>query len=385
MNLDNEIKLLTSFVNNKIDPTKKTIMIQSAFSTYRKTVDYIADKLIKSDKFNIILIYGEKINSSFETKDCSFQFYPYYVYDNENIENKINLEFVDLVIIDDRHSDEFIDTKWMAQNTPRMHLPHNILIWNIDTKVEYGFIPSIVNLQNTQYYMDNNVCLIKGGYPKLDVTIKEYKNKLKMSKVNGNAILYAPTTRCLDSWGTEEYFNANTSEYNESVGFDYHIIKILLDNFDEDIIFRPHPHHGKRDHRYLQLLMAKFSNEPRVILSKNDYIDDYVQSKFMVSDLSQTPYTYSLATLKPIVVFVASSIKRGGVSNDFANNFGFHVETLTQLVSKAKKLNKNINKFEIKIKKYRDNNIFNIGKSIKVLIKSIEQIVNHKKLTDVID
>ena len=354
--MDKEYIRLKNFIKS-FDDNKPIVMFQSLFNTYRKNIDYIIHKFISSQRYNIIFVYNEPKGYSCEKLDCAFL-----------IKFEFDLKDVDLVIIDDSHN-RHIDTCWGNTNAPRLLLSHNVILGHNRDYIDYIAVPSKFAYKRMKYSKNN---LLKVGYPKLDVSIKEY-NKVK--SIKEDAILYAPTLKNLDGFGDIEYLKQHIKEYNYSIGFDYYILKILLDNFDETIIYRPHPFHQKRNHLYIQLVMQKFKNESRIILS-DDYIKDYKRAKVMVSDLSQTPYTFSLTTLKPIVTFVPSTQKRGSLDSELADKFGFRIKNLSAMVDKIKYLLKYNNKFSKKIEKYRDKNIYNIKNSTQCLIEEVYKIVN---------
>ena len=121
--------------------------------------------------------------------------------------------------------------------------------------------------------------------------------------------------------------------------------------------------------------MSKFKNEDRLTLSREYYIADYAKSKFLVSDLSQTVYTYSLTTLKPIITFIPTNMQRSDMSNNLSNNFGYRVRTLSELIKYGNKILSNSNKYRKKIKSFRKENIYNLGKSVKAMSKFIDKII----------
>lgn len=365
-----EIDKLKLYITTKMDISKKNIMLQSVFNTYRKTIEYIALGLINTKKYNIIIIYDEPNGSAIESLECSF-FIP--------SSSHGSLNFIDLVVIDDHHGNEFIDTQWMAEKAPRLFLTHDILIGYYKKNIKYNFIPSKMAFENIKAEDNIDNIFIKGGYPKLDISIEEYSTYKKNNLGIEDSILYCPSARNIDGFGKVEYMQNHIHEYNYSIGFDYHIIKMLLDNFEENIILRPHPYHSKRNHPYILKLMNKFKNESRVIWSKDYYINDYARSKFIISDLSQTIYTYSFTTLKPVISFISSNIQESHISNDMANNIGHRVRTLNELIEKSNDILSNLTKYSKKIERFRKENIYNVGNSFKTLEQNIDEIVNLSK------
>ncbi len=354
-----DILRLKHFLEKNMNHNKKTIMIQSLYNTYRKTIEYITNELISLNKYNIIFIYGEPKGMDVENLICSFMI---PLSDNFNIDN------IDLVILDDGHSNN-IDTHWMNVSAPRMEIPHNILQGNIHKNVKYNFTPSKSAFKNTHNCPE--IIFFKGGYPKLDISILEYKRYCKINNILEDSIIYAPTIKKVDNFKNSEYMMLHIDDYNDLLMFDYKLILTLLKNFNYTILFRPHPFDVKRNAFYLQDLMSRFIENDRVIMSTEYYINDYARSKFMVSDLSQTVYTYSMTTLKPIIVF-ANLNKKDKYST---KKFGYRVETLKQLVKCTNKVLKSSIKYKNNIKLFRKKNIYNIGKSMESLVKVIDKIV----------
>lgn len=149
--------------------------------------------------------------------------------------------------------------------------------------------------------LKNRVCVIPGGYPKLDKTIEEIAGY----RGEQDSILYAPTLSLA---------NFPHGELTNSLWFGPEIVRCLLAGFpDYRVIFRPHPNdlkalQGKRQDPLatkLAHVLELCRENPRCVLDEDSthYLDSFNRASLMVSDTSSSAFTYAFATGRPVVFF----------------------------------------------------------------------------------
>ncbi len=119
-------------------------------------------------------------------------------------------------------------------------------------------------------------------YLKIDFVKKELKNK------NKDSILIAPTNfYSFPDFSIQNYL------------FDL-INKLLKNNYK--VIYRPHPSNFKD--KSINILRLNFKLNKNFIFDNNpEYFESYSKSKFLISDMSGTAYTYAVITGRPVIFF----------------------------------------------------------------------------------
>jgi hypothetical protein len=130
-------------------------------------------------------------------------------------------------------------------------------------------------------------------YPKIKKQIKEFKS---LNIINKKNIVYAPTTNGL----TNDYRLKND---DVAIQIGYDIIDFLINNFKEyNIIFRPHP--TDRDHPYVKRILRKFGKLSRFEYDvSNNYVKTYAKSEILITDFSDTAFSYSYITERNSIFF----------------------------------------------------------------------------------
>ena len=109
-------------------------------------------------------------------------------------------------------------------------------------------------------------------------------------------------------------------------------------------------------------------------------IDAQIKSKLLITDISDTAFTYSMTTLKPSI-FITPGVEINSFVRPI-NEVGFEVKTLNELCERVEFCLKNDKILKDNIKTFRDENIFNVGKSEQYLIDNINYILEDKKHPD---
>ena len=194
-----------------------------------------------------------------------------------------------------------------------------------------------------------------------------------MSKNNKKKILIAP------SWGKQ-----NLLEY---VGIK--LIKILLDA-GYHVTVRPHPMIIKKSSKLINQIKEKFEKNPDFLLDTNTSSFEQLFSSYaLITDWSGIGYDYAFVCERP-VIYVDIPKKTNTEEYEKLHLVPFEVsirdkigeiisiQNLEELPERIEFLYGQITDFQNKIKKIRDNTVFNIGKSGQVAADEIIKIINKK-------
>jgi len=260
------------------------------------------------------------------------------------------------------------DKKLEAETASRFS-NYNFILLSSDFVVKY--FDELINKfpESKKKSLNNKTKILATGYPRLDYLIKK-SNKEEVV----DSIIIAP---------------ANYVAYPEhTIIHDLdNIIKILLDNFKYNIIYRPHP-----GNRILKLnndnissnlayqIGKKFEDNKRFTFDTSDnYLKNYFRSKFMISDLSGTSFTYSFLTLRPVLYFSPNEkiFKADhGKLNHFQDRdkIGIIAKNVNQILEKAKDITLKEKNYTNSIVSLR-NRLKNIDNSKEVIHKKIKEIL----------
>jgi len=219
--------------------------------------------------------------------------------------------------------------------------------------------------------MNRQVCLIAGGYPKLDSNLRYFAEHKQTSKT----IIYASTV--IEDMG--ELVSLPVGD---------RIIEAVLNNIiDYTLIFRPHP--GTLSTLEVRNIVKKYRKHPRFIFDDNPsfYMDYYSKSALMITGMSGTAYTYAFTTLRPVVFYSqneSEAMKRFGDYRYFIDRdkIGYVVQNVNEMIDKIKLLLAKKDEFRVQTEEYRNSFIYNLGKSEEYFVNNIEYIMDSKEHPD---
>ena len=172
------------------------------------------------------------------------------------------------------------DTPLISENKEKEFL-------NRVLKFDYFFLSSNATEKFFNYLFRNISKSLKPktyhiGYPKIDYFLKKKKNYKKKK-----AIIVAPTL--FDSFPNLSLKNSLEQ-----------IIKKLLQNKKYHIVFRPHPSDVKSEK--VNSVFQKFNKIKNFsINTSDDYFKLYKESECLITDISDTAYTYAILTGNPVM------------------------------------------------------------------------------------
>jgi len=369
-------------IRKSIDPNKKTVAICFTTHGYREHVGNVADKLRIKGYNVIILLGGSNANKKWQQQKT------FYI--PNNMLNSI----------------DFVNVFISPQIKPFDHLTFKGKVVHFFHDIHDSALPDIENhyrlILGVDYYLlsshflakrlkhlitmgkkrvsalkDKKICLIKGGYIKLDNNIEYFKKQSQES----TALIYAPTLSPKDKMKEMKNVVATHQHSDE-------IIKSILHNFTEyDLIYRPHPH--TLELTEIKNIAKKYMNHPRFNFDDNVdfYMDNYSKSALMITDMSGTAYTYAFTTLRPVIFFSHNEDEVKKIYSDFQyfidrNKIGYVAKNVEEVLEKIKLLLDSNDEFKSRIKEYRDSSVYNIGKSEDYFVENINYIIEDKKNPD---
>ncbi|WP_419771195.1 MAG: hypothetical protein ACNI3C_05215 [Candidatus Marinarcus sp.] len=283
-------------------------------------------------------------------------------------------------------------SKNFSEGVKSVSIPHSLILKPISKEIlvrnfllaDYICLPTQTQFKYVKNLMIENLdkinkqlCLIPLGYPKLEKLEKDLVSSYNNEK---NAICYAPTLLTHN-----DEFLATLSLKN---GIE--IIDFLLNNFEYNVIFRPHPLiiqsevNGKQ---YVLDILKTFGNNPRFIYDDSSYYaETFSKTLVMISDFSSTMQTFAFATLQPFIALSNSNFDKLYYNTfndeDIRLNCGLVVNTLEELKKKFKYLVNNMGIYKQKILEYKNNELFNLNCSSEYIANNLIYIKNNIKNSD---
>ena len=219
-----------------------------------------------------------------------------------------------------------------------------------------------------KYKIKDNPKLINSGYSKLDYVTKKINNKNNNKK---DTILIAPGF-------TYSFRKYNMTPYLEK------IIDLLLKETSDRIVYRPHPLDStkKGDVFFVKKILSKFENNSRFCIDTSvSYLNSYKRAKFMITDISNTAYTFAFSTARPVIFFSKNEndLKNDIISDshfyDDRNKIGKIINNYKKLSKELSVINSKMNKYKNQIKVLRKKRIKYFGKAYEITVKNIEHIL----------
>jgi len=218
--------------------------------------------------------------------------------------------------------------------------------------------------------------LVECGYGLLDKLLKTKPPQAQqnlLSKSNKKKILIAP------SWGKQNLL--------ETVGID--LVKILLDT-GYHVTVRPHPMTIKKSSKIIKKFGEKFKANSDFILDINTSSFEQLFSSYaLITDWSGIAHEYAFVCERP-VIFVDTPKKVNNKEYDKIHLVPFEfsirdkigeiisIQNIENIPERIEFLCGHVTEFKSKIKKIRNDVVFNIGESGKVAADEIIRIVNEE-------
>jgi hypothetical protein len=210
--------------------------------------------------------------------------------------------------------------------------------------------------------------LLPAGYPKLDFLLASHSVKRRPTDPSvRRTVVYAPTHDYFVNEGL-----ASLRHYGEA------IINALLAE-GHRVIFRPHPvSFFDQDGPVVDRICQLHADDPNFSLDRStDYAESYSLADLMVTDLSGTGFTFSFSFGRPTIFFSPNAGAERGLSGlqfDASHRIGALVRDIDELIGKTSELcNRDLTD---EIERFRDEAIFNVGKSAAYIVDCLEDILS---------
>jgi CDP-glycerol glycerophosphotransferase (TagB/SpsB family) len=211
--------------------------------------------------------------------------------------------------------------------------------------------------------------LIPAGYPKLDLILTSRSTKRRPAEASiRRTVVYAPT---------------HSSSLNEDLTSLWHygetIINALLAE-GHRVIFRPHPGSldDSHDRPVIDQICQRHTDNLNFSLdTSRNYTESYSLADLMVTDLSGTGFTFSFTFGRPCIFFSPSAeAERGlrGIQFEARHRIGAVVRNVDEMIEKISELCERDMTDEIE--RFRDETVFNVGKSAAYIVNCLEDILS---------
>jgi len=218
--------------------------------------------------------------------------------------------------------------------------------------------------------------LVECGYGLLDKLIKlrsSFPTKKNLLKNNKKNILIAP------SWGKQNLLESSGVE----------LVQILLDA-GYHVTVRPHPMTFKKSPKIIKQILEKFEKNTDFLLDTNTSSFEQLFSSYaLITDWSGIGYEYAFGCERP-VIYVDVPKKAHNKEYEKIGLVPFEIsirdkigevispQNIETIPERIEFLYDHVNNFQDKIQKIRNDAIFNIGESGKVMANEIIRIINEK-------
>ena len=218
--------------------------------------------------------------------------------------------------------------------------------------------------------------LVECGYGLLDKLIKlrsSFPTKKNLLKNNKKNILIAP------SWGKQNLLESSGVE----------LVKILLDA-GYHVTVRPHPMTFKKSPKIIKQILEKFEKNTDFLLDTNTSSFEQLFSSYaLITDWSGIGYEYAFGCERPVIYVDVpkkahnkeyEKIQLIPFETSIRDKIGEVVspQNIKTMPERIEFLYDHVNNFQDKIQKIRNDAIFNIGESGKVMANEIIRIINEK-------
>ncbi|MDE5602519.1 MAG: CDP-glycerol glycerophosphotransferase family protein [Helicobacter sp.] len=352
------INIAAADIKSHLSTTQKNILFISFYPSYRSQYGDLIQELSKH--YNVITIVDRILGDDFEKSAHHNVLFPWRIIENgEVFYLNTHIDGIDIIITADQtaYDDGRIDRTFLSQNAKRIYLPHRLTYacGESSKSFDYIIVPSKSAMQSFKKALkDSSIKLLPCGYPQLDKAINQYRYQ------SSNTITYSPTLRDINP--------TRNADQNLYAGFDSNIIEWILQNTSYNITYRSHPFNFAGNHRFYQLLKAKWMQNPRIIFDESQNYDFFNTSDFLLTDWSSTSFLFSYTTLRPCIFYMPHPLDstQYTIKDKTAKNF-------KQLQAIFKSINfKQEKKF---FQHLRETDIYYPKKSSEAILESLEDIL----------
>ena len=278
--------------------SKKVLMFYFPVRIYQENITELIGSLKEKNKFSI-LVYNSASATEIKKKTNSFfldltllKFIPFKNF----FLKRVNYFFSSYLSYIYPPNSKNIYISHDIYDAPMVNLAIEKKIFLQIKKLDYIFLSSQISKNYfiskfKKYKIKIFPELINTGYLKLDHIWKKVKRS-KFSRKKKH-ILIAPCSSFVNK------------KYNMTIDLEK-IIFLLLNDLNQKVVYRPHPFDltTKGNLHFIKRLIQVFSKNSNFYMDSSvSYLNSFKNSKFLITDLSSTAYTYAFATEKPVIFY----------------------------------------------------------------------------------
>jgi CDP-glycerol glycerophosphotransferase (TagB/SpsB family) len=223
-------------------------------------------------------------------------------------------------------------------------------------------------------------CLIPGGYPKMDASLRQATNLRAPEKV----ITYAPTPNKddEDETGWKKFMSVNVA--GPAI-----VARLAQDFPDYQIVYKPYAEERPDTVRAVTEAGRRFPNFT-VDHCGSQYQALYARTALLVSDISSTAYTFAFTTLRPVLFFSPNEAELQAYARQLGGDpycdsrmrVGAIATRIEELSEKVRGLLANAQAVRASIGRLRDDTMFQVGRSAAYLVEQMPFILEGRRHPD---
>lgn len=365
----------------------KKLVFYSEGSGFYKYFQGIIEYLLQNTNIVIHYVTSDPKDQIFEIYKENNQIRSYYIGENRLITLMMKMD-ADIVVMTMPDIETFhIKRSYVRKDVEYIFVPHalhsiNLMmrtgcVNNFDTVLITGKHQLEEIRRTEEVYKVKKKQLVECGYPLLDSMIKDYEKNHK-SENDCTTILIAP------SWQDQGIMDLCLEDMLD-----------IMKEADYKVIMRPHPQYVRHKPEYLDQLTRRYETndnvEIQVDFSSNNTVFD---ADVLITDWSGIAYEYAFTTLRP-VLFIDTPMK---VQNPEYEKIGVAPMNiwmrkeigLVLSPNETKNINSTVEKmismkdeYRSVIQRYREQYIYNLGRSAEVgasyIIDQIQKKIAERK------
>lgn len=233
----------------------------------------------------------------------------------------------------------------------------------------------IEGLKRGSQKLPREINILPTGYPQIDTG---YRKGLAASNVEKKYITFAPTP-----------INGKPAwlKYSALKNSGEAILEALLEGFPEyEIVFKPHISDKNPE---TEKLTSRFENHPRFRTdwSGSSHGDLYSKTAMLVSDFSQTAFTFASSYQRPVLFYshAEDQIPMSVRTAEYCAGrelVGVIATTPKELIEKGRDLLANASMYQDKIQKFTNSHLYNIGRSEDYICEAIPKMLAGERASE---
>lgn len=359
----------------------KHLVFYSESNGFYKYYKGIIEYILENTNITIHYITSDYNDNIFKLEKENPQIKAYFIDEKKLITLMMKIDADVVVMTMPDLQNYHIKRSYIRKDIEYIYIPHGMDSLNLtmrtgsmdhyDTVFATGKHQKEEALKTNELHNLNDRKIIEWGYSLLDTMIEEYKNK-KVENAE-KTILIAP------SWQKDNIVDLCLEELLEQ-----------LKDKNYKVIVRPHPQQVRHMKEKFEKMKEAYSNNKNIVIQTDFSSNDTVfNADLMITDWSAIAYEYAFTTKKP-VIFIDTPIKIMNPEYKELDIEPFNIWARNEVgkvvkLEEIKKIDKTIqemlketSKYEKKITKLRDKEIYNLGESGEVGANYIIDTIQEK-------